>query len=99
MPRTAVACWLDSVFSTDTCPLGRAFSAMTTELVQQLLAGAMITVSQQTVSTIGSQHTVSRTGSQHTGWYTGSQHTGSQHTGSQHTGSQHTGSQQAALRW
>jgi hypothetical protein len=87
--RPAVACWLGSVVMIDTWLLGRAFSATTTELVQQMGAGAMITVSQQTVS---------RTGSQQTGWETGAQQTGWE-TGSQQTGSQHTGSQQAALRW
>ena len=58
MPWTAFACWLDSVFMTDTCPLGRALSATTMELEQHELAGTTITVS---------QHTVSRTGSQQTG--------------------------------
>ena len=86
MPRTAFACWLDSVFMTDTgfttdiWPLGRAFSATTTEFEQQLLAGITITVSrmgwQQMGSGAGSQQTVSFL----------------------YTGSQQTGSQQAALR-
>jgi hypothetical protein len=82
----------------DTWLLGRAFSATTTELVQQMGAGAMITVSQQTVSRTGSQQTGWETGAQQTGWETGAQQTGWE-TGSQQTGSQHTGSQQAALRW
>ena len=72
VPRTAFACWLDSVFMTDAgftndiWPLGRAFSATTMELEQQVLAGATITVS---------QHTVSRTGSQQMGAAAGSQQT------------------------
>jgi hypothetical protein len=70
---------------TDAWPLGRAFSATTIELEQQVLAGTTITVS---------QHTVSRTGSQQMG-----AGAGVQQTGSQQTGSQQTGSQQAALRW
>jgi hypothetical protein len=44
---------------TDTCRFGVAFSDTTMELLQQVLTGATITVSQQTVS---------RTGSQQTGW-------------------------------
>ena len=55
----ADACGLDSVFMTDTCRFGVAFSDTTMELLQQVLTGATITVSQQTVS---------RTGSQQTGW-------------------------------
>jgi hypothetical protein len=53
---------------TDTCRFGAACSVTTMELLQQVLAGATITVSQQTVS---------RTGSQQTGWETGSQQIGS----------------------
>ena len=59
VPRATCACWLDSVFMTDTCRFGSACSATTMELLQQVLTGATITVSQQTVS---------RTGSQQTGW-------------------------------
>jgi hypothetical protein len=59
VPRATSACWLDSIFMTDTCRFGVAFSATTMELLQQVLTGATMTVSQQTVS---------RTGSQQTGW-------------------------------
>ena len=89
VPLAAVACWLGSDFMTDASSLVADFSAMTTELVQQVTTGDTITVSQQAVLRMGSQQTVSRTGSQHTGSY----------TGSQQTGSQQTGSQQAVLRW
>ena len=51
---------------TDTWPLGRAVSAMTIELEQQMVAGTTVTVS---------QHTVSRTGSQQMGAGAGSQQT------------------------
>ena len=51
---------------TDTCRFGVAFSDTTMELLQQVLAGATITVSQQTVSRTGSQQTGAGAGSQQT---------------------------------
>ncbi len=53
---------------TDTCRFGVACSDTTMKLLQQLLTGATITVSQQTVSRTGSQQTDWQTGSQQTGW-------------------------------